>query len=81
MADVVKYVGLSTVRRITKQAWEKAEIKGQDTVVWDRSNGYSVPVEKLNDAALEKLKQDRSFVMPESVTESRTAKKSIGSSS
>lgn len=81
MADVVKYVGLSTVRRITKQAWEKAGIKGQDTVTWDKSNGYSVPVEKLTDNALQKLSEDKGFVMPKSSSEQSptTGRKSNGS--
>lgn len=43
-SDTLVYTGGATTRRITKAEWEKAGIKGQDTVVFDRSNSKTVKV-------------------------------------
>lgn len=43
-SDTLVYTGGATTRKITKAEWEKAGIKGQDAVVFDRSNKKRVKV-------------------------------------
>lgn len=46
-SDTLVYTGGATTRRITRVEWEAAGIKGQDTVVFDKSNNKTV---KIGDA-------------------------------
>lgn len=73
--SVVKYVGLSGVRQISTKDWEQAGVKEQETVRWDKSNGYSVPIEKLSDAALKVIEPDRNFVILDSEKKGSGAEK------
>lgn len=45
--DHVMYTGTSHVREITKKEWKAAGIDGE-TVRWDASNNYMVPVSELS---------------------------------
>jgi hypothetical protein len=62
---VVQYVGTSDVRQITAAEWTKAGVKDQNKVVWDASNRHKVPVSELSAEALELLKGDSAFKLPE----------------
>lgn len=60
--DTVKYIGVATKRMIRDKEWEQAGVTGQDTVVWDAGNGYTVNAAKLSQAAKDALKPDPFFV-------------------
>lgn len=60
--ETIKYVGTATRRVITDKEWEVAGVTGQDTVVWDRGNGYTVDASKLSQAAQDAVKPDPFFV-------------------
>lgn len=64
-AEYVEYKGKATIRRITQSDWEKARVKGQGEVVWDKSNDFQVPLSDLNSAALAVIRRDGAFAIPE----------------
>lgn len=49
---VVKYIGTSDVRSISKAEWSKAGVKGQEDVVWNAENKFQVPASDLSEDAL-----------------------------
>lgn len=53
--DPVVYIGGATRRKITKENWEGAGIKGQDGLVWNVLNNKRCKVEDLTSEALEFL--------------------------
>lgn len=59
----VKYVGTASRRVITDKEWEQAGVSGEDTVVWDNSNGFTVDASKLSQAALDAIKPDPYFII------------------
>jgi len=58
------YKGRATYRRITAEQWEKAGVEDQPEVIWNQANGFQVPVDQLNEKALEALRNDGSFSVP-----------------
>lgn len=48
----VVYTGPATRRVINANDWKKAGVEDQKQVVWDRTNGFSVPAGDLNEKAL-----------------------------
>lgn len=62
---VVEYVGTADVRQISAADWTKAGVQDQTKVVWDASNKHKVPVSDLSKEALEILKADSGFKVPE----------------
>lgn len=55
-SDEVVYIGGATTRRITSAAWEKAGVKGQETVTWSKAlNGNRCKVGDLSSDALSLL--------------------------
>jgi hypothetical protein len=59
----VKYVGLSHRRMITAQDWRSVGITG-DTVVWEASNGFAVPLDQFTEDQIRKaIEPDQSFLV------------------
>jgi hypothetical protein len=59
----VKYVGLSHRRMITAQDWRGVGISG-DTVVWEASNGFAVPLDQFSEDQIRKaIENDNGFVI------------------
>ena len=63
MAKVVRYIGSADRRQILKSEWADAGVKGQDTVVWEDTNGWTVLAEKLSDDALQIIEEDDGLVI------------------
>jgi hypothetical protein len=49
---VIKYVGTAHVREIDAAAWKSVGVEGQNKVVWDEKNNWTVSVQDLTDAAV-----------------------------
>lgn len=62
---VVEYVGTAHVRKITAADWKQAGVEDQGAVTWDRSNRHKVKASELSSAALEVLREDSGFKVPE----------------
>lgn len=60
--DTIKYVGTATNRIIREKEWEQAGVVGQETVLWEVGNGYTVDASKLTQAARDLLKKEPFFV-------------------
>lgn len=59
----IKYVGLSHRRMISASDWRSVGIAG-DTVVWDASNGFAVPLDVLTEDQIRKaIEPDAGFVI------------------
>lgn len=59
----VRYVGLSHRRMITSRDWRSVGLTG-DTVVWEASNGFAVPLDQFNDDQIRKaIEPDAGFVI------------------
>lgn len=59
----VKYVGLSHRRMITSGDWRSVGITG-DTVVWEASNGFAVPLDQFTEDQIRKaIDTDDSLVI------------------
>jgi hypothetical protein len=55
---------VATTRQVTKAEWKLAGVENQDTVIWNKANGYSVDASKLSKEALEVLKGEPGFTFP-----------------
>lgn len=64
-ADFVQYKGLAQERRMTEAQWQQARVDDQGEVVWNKANGFKVPLRDLSDKALLALARDNSFAMPD----------------
>jgi hypothetical protein len=60
---MVHYIGTAGVREIDVESWDAVEVKNQDPVRWDRSNGWAIPVDKFTDDALSWLNTQPDFVI------------------
>lgn len=58
---VVKYVGSSTTRIITRGQFKAAGVDGQKDVEWNTRNEFTLPLGDFNDEALEVLRKDKAF--------------------
>lgn len=59
----VKYVGLSHRRMITSHDWRSIGINA-DSVLWEGSNGFAVPLDQFTDDQIRKaIDPDSSFVI------------------
>jgi len=65
-SDGVVYVGIATRRILTKADWENIGIKNQETVEWNRTNKFTIPVADFSKSALNYLKTDNGFTVPHS---------------
>src|SRR5687767_13787916 len=61
--EYVRYVGTADVRMITKDEWRGAGVKDQDTVVWNRANRWTVPLEDISDNARPFIEDDPGLVV------------------
>lgn len=75
----VQYIGLAHVRRITASEWREVGVE-METVQWDASNGYKVPLEKFSEDVQRRfIEPDRTLIIvgqewePEAVDASLTA--------
>lgn len=60
----VKYIGIADTRIITADQWrEEQGIRGQDTVVWNKANGFTVLGDRLKADAIKHLKEDPNFAV------------------
>ena len=66
-----RYVGTAHVRRMTKQNWLAAGIKDQDTVVFNRGNGMSVPRDQFSDAAWNALVLDANIIVTDAAPDAQ----------
>lgn len=64
--DTIKYTGDAGVREITAAQWKTAGVEDQETVVWDASNDYTVPLSKFTPDAIAVLRRDRGLKITES---------------
>lgn len=60
--EFARYVGTSTVRRMTAAQWKAAGIENQDTVEWRAANGFAVGRDRFTDEAWEALANDPGIV-------------------
>lgn len=69
--DPFVYIGGATRRRITKEQWEAAGVKGQEEVTWDVRNGKRCKVGDLTPEALDflLLNHPGEFIVGEPTTE------------
>jgi hypothetical protein len=61
----IKYTGDAGVREITKAQWKGAGVEDQDTVVWDASNDYTLPLSKFSKDAVAVLGRDKGLKITE----------------
>lgn len=50
--NVVRYLGIVSERRITREDWEQAGVSDQDGVVWTKGMENAVPIEQFSEEAL-----------------------------
>lgn len=63
---VVEYTGSADEVKISASDWNKAGVEGdQKQVVWNRANRFKVPAGDLSAEALEVLRTDSRFKVPE----------------
>lgn len=62
---VVAYTGSATEAKISAAQWATAGVTGQLQVAWNKANRFQVKASDLNKDALEVLKQDSRFKLPE----------------
>lgn len=63
-AKVVVYIGPFGIREIDGPSWDNVNVKNQDPIVWNRANGWTVPVSEFSDDALTYLTEhERDFVI------------------
>jgi hypothetical protein len=61
---VVVYMGPFGIREIDEPSWDHVNVKKQKGVVWNKENGWSVPVDEFSDDALTYLTEhERDFVV------------------
>ena len=57
----VEWVGSAGQRDISEEAWQKAGVDGQGSVVWTRENPR-LPLSQLTQAAIQRLAEESDFV-------------------
>lgn len=63
MTQYVRYIGPSHRRVISAHDWKGARLTG-DTVSWEASNGFAVPLDQFSETQIEKaIKPDANFVI------------------
>lgn len=60
----IKYMGLSDIRVIRKETWEKIGVEA-DTVQWDKTNGWKVKAGDLPEGVLRYCEHDSEFALVE----------------
>jgi hypothetical protein len=65
MAEFIKYVGTSHVRKITRDEWSKIPDNpvDQGTLVWNAANGWTIPRSKITDEAWPYIMADGEFIV------------------
>jgi hypothetical protein len=64
-SENVVYRGQATYRRISVEQWEQAGVMDQGEAIWNTANNFQRPVSWFNEAALEALRNDGSFSVPD----------------
>lgn len=59
--EFITYISFAYIRRITREEWEAAGVKGQNRVQWDPTNGYKLPMELFTEDAKRVLREDDHF--------------------
>lgn len=59
--NVVRYTGLVSERRISRDDWEQAGVQEQDGVVWTKDTGNVVPLDSFSEQALQTLAHTGEF--------------------
>ena len=62
-SEYARYIGRSTTRRMTKRDWVAAGVTDQDTLTWNKRNGFSVSRDQISDAAWAILANDAGIVV------------------
>lgn len=57
----VWFIGRAAIRSISAKEWAAAGIAGEETTVWRRENGWSIPVEQFSEAQIRLLSRDHEF--------------------
>lgn len=60
---MVKYIGTADARRITAQEWKGVGVHDMGTTVWNRANGFSVPLSSITDGARPYIEADERLVI------------------
>jgi hypothetical protein len=61
----VKYIGTSHVRAILKHEWEKLGVTNQKAVMWNKANGWQIPLSDITDSAWPYIDADPELVVVE----------------
>jgi hypothetical protein len=59
--NVVRYTGLVSERRISREDWEQAGVSDQDGVVWTKDANNIVPIDQFSEEALQVLANTGEF--------------------
>jgi len=59
----VRYIGTAHRRVISGRDWTGVGAKDQKQTVWDRRNGWKIPVNEFTDNALQYFEKDAGFVV------------------
>lgn len=75
MGRYVKYIGTSHWRRMTREEWANIPqgAVDQDTLEWNAANGWTIPADRITDAAWPYIRADGEFVVVDNDLRSVTA--------
>jgi hypothetical protein len=59
--NIVRYIGLVSERRISKEDWEQAGVSGQDGATWTKDTNSVVPIDHFSEEALRVLANTGEF--------------------
>lgn len=59
--NIVRYTGLVSERRISREDWEQAGVSDQDGVVWTKGTGNVIPIDQFSEKALQTLADTGEF--------------------
>lgn len=62
-AKFVHYVGTANVREIDTASWDHVGVTDHEPRVWQKANGWGIPVDQFTDDALAWLETQREFVI------------------
>jgi hypothetical protein len=61
----IYYIGRATIRNITAEEWKKAGNDAQGPLRWDETNGHVLPLDSVNEDAMEVIRNDGGFQVVE----------------
>jgi hypothetical protein len=59
----VRYIGTAHIRKITREEWEDAGVRDQDTLAWYVGNGWTVAAAAITDEAMPFIIADELFIV------------------